>query len=194
MATSVPPQPGSAPPSPWRNSRAKQQLFDDIVSRRTANMKTSTVVWKSRPIYQRYPLKNFQTNYGTMRRRIQAKVKSADMSRDAFANDFPIVRQRRQQQSRQKFFYPGSQVQQQLRRDVRAGRTDRKKPRTLFYANKIFCEQPGLSLRQFANHLHYERRLIERTILMEAYTERMQFVNAQIVPNDMTGGDSDEEE
>lgn len=173
------PLPVDPPPTPWRNSRAKKQLFVDFVKGRNKG-KTSTQVYNSRPIYQRYNLKNFQSNYGTMKKAVQNKMEAATSSRRAYNHDIPIIRQRREQQSR--FYYPDSAVQEKLRSDVRENRIGNKTPKEVLASRPVYT-QLKLSLKQFANHIHYEKRLLERTLLMQAYKERMRFINAEINPD-----------
>lgn len=171
----------TAPPTPWKNSSAKQQLYDDIMSGRTSGAKNSTEVYYSRPCYQRYELKNFQTNYGNLKRKIKARKEMANAGKKAYKNDHPLIIQHRTTgQNARRFYYNGSIVQQQLKRDVQRGLTDGKKPAVVMASRAVYQNQSGLGVRKFSDHLSYERRLHQRRLQDDDYRDRMRFVNAEI--------------
>lgn len=168
------------PPSPWRNSTAKKQLYDDIVKGKTKGMKTSTDVYRSRPIYQRYALKNFQSNYRGLKNKIEGRMKSAEAGRKAFAHDHAIVKKHRDRHG-SLFYYNGSLVQKRLKRDVQRNKTYGKTPAEVQASRpQLYQTMP---LKKFASHLWYERHLHQRNLLLEDYRERMEFVNARIDPD-----------
>lgn len=166
------------PLSPWRNSTAKQQLVDDIVSGRTRNAKNSTEVYYSRSLYQRYDLKNFQTNYRNLKKKISERRNMASAGREAYAHDLPIIHDYRSKTGQ--FYYSGSTVQQLLQHDVQKGNTDGLTASEVMDLRPIYKTTQGLGLRKFADHLSYKRRLHQRRLQNEEYGRRMRFVNARI--------------
>lgn len=175
-------QEGQDPPSPWRNSKAKQQLYDDILSGRTREAKSSTEVYYSRALYQRYDLKNFQTNYRNLKKMIESRRKVAETGRKAYDHDLPIILNRRAENPSGRFYYSGSDVQQQLREDVQRGETDDKTPLEVMAMpnREVYRQRDGLSTRKFADHLAYERRLHQQRLQDKEYSRRMRFINTRI--------------
>ena len=181
------------PPSPWRNSKAKKLLHADIVSGRTDKFKGPTGIWNSRPEYKLYDKKNFSSNYYSLRKTVISKVEGAKKGRDALARDTSLLAAHRRE--RGVFYYPGSAIQQQLRKDVQLGLTDGKTPAEVRASKAIYRQPGGPDLEQFANHLSYERRRRERSTNTAEFQERMQFITAQINPiNDEENEEDNAEE
>ena len=162
------------PPSPWAKSRAKKMLHDDIVQKRLQNMKPKQI-WMSNALYKKYKLENFRTNYYSLREAIKTRVTLKAKAHDAFQHDEPIILQRRQQ----KFYYPGSAVEKQLRYDVQRGFTDGKSADQVKQSRQVL-RNSGLSVPEVSNFLAYERTRHHRKLHEEEYAERMRFINATV--------------
>lgn len=165
------------PPSPWRTSKAKKLLHDDIISGRTLNYSGPTAVYNSRREFQRYKKSNFTNNYYTLRKAIESRQKGAAAGRAALNHDIGHIVARRNREGY--FHYNGSDVETQLRSDVQRGLTNGKKPAQVRNSRRLYQQ---LELSLFANHLSAERRRHQRRMNSDDYRERMRFVNATIAP------------
>lgn len=165
------------PPSPWKKSKAKKILYDDIMSGRTALLSGPTAVYHSRPEFERYKQTNFVQNYRTLRKAIQTRRVASNAGRQAFAHDYPIILERRNQSGQ--FFYNGSTLERQLRHDVQRGLTDGKKPTAVRNMRQVYQNQ-NVSHKQFVDFLWHERRRHQRNLQNSEYRERMRFINARI--------------
>lgn len=178
-----------APPSPWRNSKAKKLLHDDIVAGRTKNM-GPTAVFKSRPEFGRYKKENFMSNYYTLRKAVARRIMVASKGQQAFNRDAAVIANRRNESGT--FFYCGSDLQKQLRYDVESGLTRGKTPSQV-RASQIVYQNPGMPLQKFANHLAYERKRVERRSNQGDFRERMDFITARINPTNEDSQNGEEE-
>lgn len=171
-----------APLSPWRNSTAKALLETDIVAGRTRNLTPAQVyAMPHRPLYRRYNKKNFMANFRRLNKTICDRTSAADAGRQALDNDAAVLAVRRAQSGR--FQYNGSNVQNQLRKDVKEGLTDNKTPYEVQHSRQSLYVRPDLPTRKFANHLAYERRRLQKREDSDNYHQRMNFVNAEINPD-----------
>lgn len=161
-------------PTPWRNSTAKKMLHDDILAGRTKN-KSAKNVFYSRPQFQRYDQKRFNTNFRNLEKALNARMKCAEDTKAAYEHDLPIL----QQQRDRGFHYDGSALQKQLRIDVQQGKTYGLKPMKVRFSRPIY-RQSGLSVQAFAGFLWTERKRHERSLQSEEYRERMKFINARV--------------
>ena len=179
------------PPTPWGKSRAKQVLQDDILSGEVNKFRGPTGIYKSRTIYQKYKFTNFSNNYYTLRKTLGARVKAAAAAKHAFENDAPVLQARRNRIGT--FHYNGSDIQKQLRSDVRHGRTRGLTPSQVYWSRRVYWKDNRLPLEKFSNHLWHERRRHERGLHSEAYHDRMQFVTAPINVDDNNKTDEEED-
>ena len=163
-------------PSPWRNSKAKKMLYDDIVSKRTLKFQGGKpqAVYHSRKEFERYKEKIFKTNYYNLRKAVKLAKDGADASAKAYSNDRPIMVSRRPD-----FHYDGSNFQKRLRKDVQQGLTDGKKPSQVRASRTAVYNVPGMSAAKFASHLWFERNRHQRKLHYDDYRERMRVVNAR---------------
>lgn len=167
---------GEGPPTPWRSSRAKKLLFQQLCDGTTKHFSGPTAIWRSNPLYKRYEKANFCNNYRTLKKAVEQGQKGAEKSQQAYDHDLPIILQRRNEV----FFWKGSDAQKQLREDVRNGFTDNKRPRQVFESNSLYCKQPGLPFRKFSTHLAHELRRREKQLQPAAFKHRMSFIKARI--------------
>ena len=159
------------PPTPWRRSRAKKILYNDIVTGMTNRYSGPTAVYFSRPIYQRYPKANFCRNYSALKTAIGNRFGSAAVAHAAVSHDMPIIQARRQGQ-----LWRGSHAQLQLQRDVVQGRTEGKTPREVYYSRQLY-RQNGMSLATFTSHLAHEQNRNNQQLQAAAFEARMRFIN-----------------
>lgn len=138
-----------------------------------------TGIFNSRPEYQKYKIENFSSNYYSLQKVIKRRVQMKNKARAAFEHDRSLV----DNNHGNSFYYPGSLVEKQLRRDVQQGFTDGKTPSEVFAGRRVFVESE-LPLQKFSNFLSYERRRHHRMLHEEAYQQRMRFINARIDSND----------
>ena len=170
------------PPAPWRTSRAKKLLHDDILAGRTDNM-TGTQVFCTRAVFQRCRVENFASNFCDLRKALCARKESANAGRVACLHDKQILAQHRSQTT---FHCNGSNVQRHLRHDVQKGHTAGKTPTQVVALRPAVCNVPGSSTGQFRNHLCHERRRHERMMHNEVCRDRIRFLTAEVNPNDTT--------
>lgn len=177
------------PPTPWAKSTAKKLLHDDIVTERTKQFRGPTGIYNSRPEYQKYRLSNFSSNYYSLRKAIQGRIQVKKKAEAAFQHDKLLIKDRRAN----KFYYPGSLVEKQLRSDVQRGYTNGKTPSEVFGSRRIFRNSHHLSLTRFSNFLSFERHRHHRLLHEKDYQERMRFINARIDTSD-NNEEEDEED
>ena len=180
--------PPPPPPTPWEHSTAKRMLHDDIVNGETKKYRGPTGIYYSRTIYQRYPFKNFSSNYYSLRKAINGRLELKEKARAAYQHDHALVENARSA----KFYYPGSLVEKQLRFDVQKGFTKGKTASEVLGSRKVF-EESGLSRETFSNCLSAERRRHERMLNDKDYRERMRFINARIDPDGNNGSNNNHE-
>ena len=169
------------PPPPWRNSEAKKQLIADIISGETDKYSGPSAVYLSRPIYQLYIKQNFLSNYYSLRQKHATRKLVAAKARQATNHDTKLINAYRIKQGT--FHYNGSDLQKQLRKDVREGLTNGKTPKQVRNSRPTVYNKPGqLTLQQFANHLWHERRRLDKNKQADNYHERMEFIPAKIKP------------
>jgi len=73
-ASTLPPSDAGScdnPPTPWRKSRAKKLLFEEICNGVTENFSGPSAIWRSNALYKRYKLTNFCNNYRTLKKAIE---------------------------------------------------------------------------------------------------------------------------
>lgn len=171
-----PPPPGGSPPSPWRKSRAKQILHDDIRSGHTKLFQGPTAIYKSRTIFQKYKKENFVSNYYTLRKALQNRADAAEAAVAAYTKDKPLLVAARDKKG---FYYPNSALQKQLRLDVKNGLTDGRTPSDVRSTRHIYRPK-HIQLAQFSDFLSFERRRFKKMQQMEAFHDRMEFINTRI--------------
>ena len=175
------------PPSPWRNSRAKTLLQQDILSGRAKTFKGPSALYQSRPEYKRYKKANFINNFYSLRKSLESMNTVAAAGLQAFRNDVG-----RLAQNRVGFHFNGSALQRQLRRDVVEGLTANKTPSEVRESRALYKDAP-ITLQQFRNYLWQERRRVERRSQSAQFRERMQFITGQIDTNNPINNNNEED-
>jgi hypothetical protein len=151
------------PPSPWRKSRAKdrlRELLTDESSWIHALSADAEQIHQSDPLFKRYPLKNFKTNFKNMKEAIKVEKsaiafdqRALEQEKQAFARN-PIT-------ERGYYFWDRHPAQQLMAEDVKAGRTFDKKPRDLQRERPEFQEFP---LSVFRGHKYQEERKVKEGV------------------------------
>ena len=165
------------PPTPWRKSKAKKLLQDDILSRRVLQFRGPAAVYYSRPEFQRYKKDNFCNNCRSLKKKCEARLAAATVAQDAVAHDLPRLQINRNRKNY--FHYDGSDIQKQLRIDVQQGLTDGKRPLQVRKSRDVY-KQANLSPNRFANLLSFERRRHEKKKNQKEYRDRITFLTAAI--------------
>jgi hypothetical protein len=147
----------SDPPSPWRNSHAKQLLKEDIVEGRVSSSMPVKDVYEMRPTwYKRYKFNNFKTNLNGLRKRIRKDKDRADEDLAAYLHDMQIPPT--PPMAPRAAAYPrwqDSEAEQLLKSDIEAGTGTSLKPEPLW---KSRAEYQSFPLAVFRKHIYQELR------------------------------------
>jgi hypothetical protein len=153
MASATP----SDPPTPWRNSRAKQLLKEDIVNGHVSSSMQAKDVYQMHPKwYKRYKYNNFKTNLDALHKRITKDKDRADEDLVAFLHDMQI--RPAPSTATHGSGYPSwqdSEAEKLLKSDIEDGIGTSLKPEQLWKSRKEYQLFP---LIVFRKHIHQELR------------------------------------
>jgi hypothetical protein len=162
----------AAPKIDWPTSDGRRLLYADLVEGRYQNMKPKAI-YKSRPEFQKWPLKNFRSNYYTARDATAAGLKNAAVATAAFHHDCDMLVAKRGDH----FYYPGSSVQTSLREDVKNKTLMKMTPAAIKATRQEYSVVSG---EKFRNHLHQEKKRHQKKLRTAEFTDRMNFITARI--------------
>ena len=155
------------PPSPWRNSKAKEKL-EGLLRDETSwvQIMTPYQVWLNDPDFKKYKENNFVQNFKALKERIETKQQilefdKANIKRDQLLHPASAMNKRGDKR------YQGSEAEKQLKKDVKDGKSIGVVPKVLFASNPIYKES-GLTLKQFRSHKYQE----ERAIIEKVYWQK----------------------
>jgi hypothetical protein len=138
--------------SPWINSKAKKQLYHDIIDGTVTDGMAPGAVFLMRPEFQVYKEENFKTNFKSLKKAIRAKQGYAVTDSAAFANDRrvnPLL----QPTGRPR--WNGSAAERFLKEDIEEGLHMTMKPAALYQTRQ---EYQVFALDVFRPHIHQEIR------------------------------------
>jgi hypothetical protein len=141
-------------PSPWKTSRAKMLLRQDILDGKVVDSLMPKQVFGMRPEYEPYGLKNFRSNLKSLRGSIKDNIAKADSDSAALAHDRRI-RPLPTQTSKGYPRWDGSDAQRLLKEDTDKGLTDAHTPSELRLKRP---EYQAFPLNIFRDHINQEKR------------------------------------
>lgn len=145
------------PISPWRNSSAKAKLhslFLDKTSYVHQVGATAEQVHSSDPLFAKYNVQNFKTNYKNLKQSIETELMAIEfdhLTLQKHNSAFP----RMALTNRGYPFWDTHPARRLLEADVKHGRLEGKKPSDVRKSNAVYQEFP---LNVFTKHVHQEIR------------------------------------
>jgi hypothetical protein len=139
---------------PWKTSKAKQLLMQDIVDGKVTREMGSMVVFNMRPEYKVYKYTCFQTNLRNLRRALDKLKNSADEAKIAYGNFI----QRNPPATITSYGYPvweKSQAQTLLRSDITSGDRSSIEHKDLWQTRQEYKIYP---FQVFRDHVYTEIR------------------------------------
>lgn len=148
------------PLSPWRNSRAKQRLYDLLLDESSwVQLLDVEEVHASDIGFNRYPLTNFKTNFKTLKDAIEAEKDAVDFDQNAFHDEKTIGRKPLTERGYK--YWDGHVAQGLLKDDVQGGATKNTTPSDLWQSRPEYMEFP---LAVFRGHKYQEERKLKETV------------------------------
>ncbi len=136
---------------PWRNSRAKQLLVQDIVGGKLDGLRPKEV-HGFRLEYKERPYKTFRTNLNTLRKKYKQLENLAQEDHAYLVHDLALGRR---QNSRPYPRWQGTIAEKLLKQDIDNGRHLDMPPRELRLTRCEYLRYPG---QVFRDHIHQELR------------------------------------
>jgi hypothetical protein len=135
---------------PWKTSRAKELLYDDIKKGIVTYDLAPELVYGMHLQYQQYTFDKFKTYFDSLMDRMDVLRARADSDSAALANDILI------RSPSDALMWDGSDAKKQLQEDIAAGvvGTDAK-PEQVWSSRPVYGAFP---LKKFRGHLYQERR------------------------------------
>jgi hypothetical protein len=147
------------PPSPWRNSHAKQLLKEDIVAGRVTSSMPAKEVYAMRPKwYKAYKFQNFKSNLENLHKRTSKDQNRASEDLSAFLHDMQIPRPQAVAPAAAVAYprWQDSEAEKLLKNDLEAGMgTSSIKPEQLWNSRE---EYQAFPLTVFRKHIQQELR------------------------------------
>jgi len=131
----------------WQYSRAKEILYDDIISGTVLSHMKPAIVYQMHPEYKLYPYKNFPTNLRNLRKAIGLKQVEADRVTSALAHDLQV-----RIPPNDPLRWNGSAAQKLLLQDIAAGLHQGLKPAQIWSSRP---EYKCFDKKKFSNYLHH---------------------------------------
>lgn len=147
MSTNPKTTPKVAEATPWRFSRAKMLLYEDIVGGIVTDDCVAEIVYGKRVEFQEYPFNNFKTNLKTLRNTINKNQAKADNDMEALLHDMVILAPRDPSIK----LWNGSAAQKQLKKDIDEGRNNGMTTREFWTSRAEYQEWPP---KKFIKHVH----------------------------------------
>ena len=83
--------PADPPPPPWRKSKAKELLYDDLIKGDVTDFMSPAEVFMMRPEYSLYKYSSFVSNLRNLRSAIRRLKESADLNQRALQHDLGLL-------------------------------------------------------------------------------------------------------
>jgi hypothetical protein len=134
--------------SPWKNSKAKQLLFDDNVEGMVTDMMPYSEVYQMRPEFQKYEKTKFRTNFFNLLTSIRKNQDAAVRDNEALLHDVQVLKDRPRG-----ITWNGSDAQEMLIKDVDNGIHVSLAPQELWNSREEYKMFP---LKCFCDHIYQE--------------------------------------
>jgi len=144
----------SEKPSPWKASKVKKHLRDDILAGKVPEMMSAREVFVMRQEYKRYAFKNFSTNLRNLRKAIKTGQEKADSDNAALTHD-RLIHSVGSETAKGCGYarWEGSDAEWFLKEDVDVRKHKNIAPRDL---HKTRPEYQAFPLKVFRDHVHQE--------------------------------------
>jgi hypothetical protein len=141
--------------SPWKNSKAKELLSEDIIAGIVDEGMEYRSVYLMREDYHKYNIKNFQVNLRNLIKAIRGKQEAAKSDQAALTRDNEIKNARTQQLQHVPKRWNGSRAEELLGIDIKNGAHRTMTPRQLWHQREEYKEFDATIFRK---HVHQESR------------------------------------
>ena len=151
------------PPSPWRNSKAKKKLKEQLKDESSwVQVCDPYHVFCADDDFKQYKENNFINNFNSLKEKIETKKCAVEFDKHWYEQDqilYPASAINKRGDKR----YEGSEAERQLKQDVIAGRSKGRAPKEMWISNPAY-HQNSLTLKQFWSHKYQEERALKEKV------------------------------
>ena len=138
---------------PWRNSKAKALLREDIITGFVKTKDSAEAVYAMRPEFQDFKLKNFTTNLKSLQLAIAKDHKRMQIDCEYYGHDRALLKELRKNDPPIENDWFHSEARQLLKQDIDEGKHTRMKPSILYLEHP---EYQDFAPDVFRKHIHQE--------------------------------------